>query len=236
MAQVIISLLLFSVSDVILFPHHVISVFNFCPNVLILSCRVPPLLLSLHFSIPLVLPVSNGGSSGQTGWCNPRSEEPRGGFHRQSAQWHPQSAGTGTKWANRSHRRKLPCFCAGSKSDGSDGKRTSSVRISVYSTNHINWGRNILARFFMAFLKLHKSWPPVQNRSSDICENETFSTHEHSTVAGHIFHKCNGWRRTQRPLESNCIHKGEGEMSKTGRTGWSWALLESVCGCALLSF
>lgn len=38
-------------------------------------------------------------------------------------------------------------------------------------------------------------------------------------VAGHIFHKCNGWLRTQPPPERDCIHKSEGEMRKTGVIG-----------------
>lgn len=73
-----------------------------------------------------------------------------------------------------------------------------------------------LAQSSMLFVKLHKPWPPVQNRSTDICKNSTFSTHEKLNLAGHIFHKCNGWLKTDPPLESACIHKGEREMRKTG--------------------
>lgn len=106
--------------------HCTITVFSFCPNELILSC--PPLFLSLFlipcFAIPLVLPVSNGGSSGQIGWCNPCFEEPCSGLHRQSAQWLAQPAGTGSEWANNSHRTKLSCLVTSSKSDCNNGMRT----------------------------------------------------------------------------------------------------------------
>lgn len=110
-------------------PHHAISVFNFCPNMLKLSCSVlllfpspsPP---TLHSSIPLALPVANGGSPGQTGWCNPRSEEPCSGLHCQSAQWHTQSAGAGSEWASSGHWSKLSCLGIGSKSNSRDGMRT----------------------------------------------------------------------------------------------------------------
>lgn len=105
-------------------PHHAISVFNFSPNMLKLSCSVLLLSPTLHSPIPVAPPVPNGGSSGQAGWCNPRSEEPCSGLHRQSAQWHTQSAGTGSERANSSHRSKLSSLRLGSKSNGRDGMRT----------------------------------------------------------------------------------------------------------------